>query len=140
MTDQMQPMTDQIERELVLPAPPEQVWEVITGPGWLADEVQFELVPGGEAQFSAHDWRKRGWVEEAVPPGAGGEDEGRLTFWWGADGDPASRVELTLEPESDGATRLRVIESRPLEILDVTGIPLPGAGGASYGPAMVAVA
>jgi uncharacterized protein YndB with AHSA1/START domain len=140
MTDQMQPMTDQIERELVLPAPPEQVWEVITGPGWLADDVQFELVPGGEAQFSSEGWHKRGWVEEAVPPGTDAEGEGRLTFWWAANGDPATRVELTLEPECDDATRLRVVESRPLEVLDVTGIPLTGAGGSSYGPAMVAVA
>jgi uncharacterized protein YndB with AHSA1/START domain len=140
MTDQMQPMTDQIERELVLPASPEQVWEVITGPGWLADEVQLELVPGGDAQFSSGGWRKQGWVEEAVPPGMDGEEEGRLTFWWGADGDPDTRVELSLEPECDGATRLRVVESRPLEVLDVTGIPLPGAGGSSYGPAMLALA
>ena len=26
-------MTDQIERELLLPAPPQQVWEVVTAPG-----------------------------------------------------------------------------------------------------------
>jgi uncharacterized protein YndB with AHSA1/START domain len=140
MTDQMQPMTDQIERELLLPAPPEQVWEVITGPGWLAEDVQFELVPGGEARFSSEDSRKRGWVEEAVPPGSDGEGEGRLTFWWAADSDCATRVALTLEPECDGATRLRVVESRPLEVLDVTGIPLPGGGGSNHGPAMVAVA
>ncbi len=133
-------MTDQIARELLLPAQPDQVWAVITGPGWLADEVELELVPGGEASFSSEGWTKTGWVEEVVPPGGDGEDEGLLTFWWGADGDPATRVELTLEPEGDGTTRLRVIESRPLEVLDVTGIPLPGAGGSNYGPAMVALA
>ena len=48
-------MPDQIERELLLPAPPEQVWEVITGPGWLADEVALELFPGGEARFAPSD-------------------------------------------------------------------------------------
>ncbi len=142
MTDQERPMTDRIERELLLPAPPEQVWEVITGPGWLADDVELQLVPGGEASFSSQESIRHGWVEEAVPPDADGDGdgEGHLTFWWGADGEPATRVELTLEPEGDGATRLRVIESRPLEVLDVIGIPLPGAGGSSYGPAMVALA
>ncbi len=44
-------MTDQIERELLLPAPPQQVWEVITAPGWLAGQVEWELSPGGDARF-----------------------------------------------------------------------------------------
>lgn len=61
----------------------------------------------------------------------------RLTFWWGSDGEPASRVQLTLEPTEHGTTRLRIIETRPLEILDLVGVPLPG-GGARYGPALVA--
>jgi len=122
-------MTDQIERELVLPAPPEQVWEVITGPGWLADDLRLDLVPGGDADFGD----RTGWVEESEAPE-------RLVFWWGEDGEPATRVELTLQPQGDDRTRLRVVESRPLEVLDVTGIPLPGSGGSSYGPAMVAVA
>jgi uncharacterized protein YndB with AHSA1/START domain len=121
-------MTDQIERELLLPASPEQLWEVVTGPGFLADEVDFELEPGGDALFDD----RTGWVEEAVEPE-------RLVFWWSTDDEPASRVELTLEPESDGYTRLRVVEARPLEVLDVTGIPLPG-GGAPRGPAMLALA
>ena len=64
----------------------------------------------------------------------------RLAFWWSADGEPASRVELTLEPATEGDTRLHVIEARPLEVLDVAGIPLPGGGGAPYGPSMVALA
>lgn len=124
-------MTDQIERELLLPAPPQRVWKVITGPGFLADEVEFELEPGGEARFGDEH---TGWVEECI-------EAERLAFWWSADGEPASRVELTLEPEADDHTRLRVVEARPLEVLDVTGIPLPGAGGgAQRGPAMLAVA
>jgi uncharacterized protein YndB with AHSA1/START domain len=129
-------MTDQIERELVLPAPPEQVWEVITGPGWLASQVELELFPGGDARFSDGEDERAGWVEEAVPPE--GADTGRLVFWWSADGEPASRVELTLDPDADGYTRLRVVEARPLEVLDVTGVPLPGGGGAQRGPAMLA--
>ena len=131
---------DQVERELLLPAPPEQVWDVITGPGWLAEDVQLDLVPGGDAQFGSGDGAKVGWVEEASPPDTDPDGAGRLIFWWGAEGEPATRVELTLEPEDEETTRLRVVESRPLEVLDVTGIPLSGADGSSHGPVMVALA
>lgn len=130
---------EQVERELVLPAAPKDVWRVITSPGWLAADVRLELVPGGEASFSCEEWSKQGWVEEAITPS---EDEpgGRLAFWWSAEGEPASRVELTLEPEGAWSTRLRVVEARPLEVLDVVGVPLPGAGGGSRGPAMLVAA
>jgi uncharacterized protein YndB with AHSA1/START domain len=141
MTDQESAMTDEIERELLLPAPPQQVWEVVTAPGFLAEEVELELFPGGDARFGDGDAERTGWVEEAVPPGA--DENARLSFWWSTDGEPASRVELTLEPEAeaDGCTRLRVLEARPLEVLDITGIPLPGTGGgAPHGPSMLALA
>jgi uncharacterized protein YndB with AHSA1/START domain len=138
MTDHESAMTDQIERELLLPAPPEQVWEVITGPGFLATQVELDLEPGGDARFVDGDNQRTGWVEEAVPPGA--DETARLAFWWSSGDEPASRVELTLEPDADGYTRLRVVEARPLEVLDVTGIPLPGSGGAQRGPAMLALA
>jgi uncharacterized protein YndB with AHSA1/START domain len=134
-------MIDQIERELRLPATPQEVWEVVTDSGWLADDVSLELVPGGEANFSSEDWSKSGWVEEAVPPDPGDDGSGRLIFWWSTDGEPATRVELTLEPEGEGATRLRVVEARPLDALDVFGIPLPRtSGGSGTGPAMLVAA
>jgi uncharacterized protein YndB with AHSA1/START domain len=133
-------MTDQIERELLLPAPPDEVWDVVTGSGWLAEDVQLELVPGGDARFRSGEAVKTGWVEDAVDPGSDAEGSGRLAFWWAADGDPATRVELTLEPEGAYATRLRVVEARPLDVLDVIGIPLPGSGGAARGPALLAAA
>ena len=132
-------MTDRIEREQLLPAPVSLLWELVTGPGWLADEVELELVPGGEARFSSQGCVKSGWVEEALAP-ASVDDGGTLVFWWAGDGEIATRVELTLEPAGHEATRLRVIESRPLEVLDVVGIPLPGSGEQSYGPAMLAAA
>lgn len=134
-------MVDQIERELVLPATPEEVWEIVTGAGWLADDVSLDLVPGGEANFTSEDWSKRGWVEEAVPPHDGDDGSGQLAFWWSSDGEPATRVELTLEPEGEAATRLRVIEARPLDVLDAVGIPLPRTSpGSTPGPAMLVAA
>lgn len=136
-------MTELIERELTLPAEPGTVWEAVTDPAWLstwlADAVELEPWPGGEARFIIDDATWTGWVEEVSPPVAGGDESGtgRFAFWWAADGEAASRVELELSPVREG-TRLRVLESRPLQILDLVGIPLPGQSGRRYGPALVA--
>jgi uncharacterized protein YndB with AHSA1/START domain len=124
-------MAFRIERELALDAALQDVWEAVIADGWLADEVRLDLRPGGDAYFHSEEEIKTGWVEEALAPS-------RLAFWWATDDQPASRVELTLQPDAAGGTRLRVVESRPLEVLDLVGIPLSGPGGASYGPALVA--
>src|ERR1700733_2300749 len=101
--------TDRIERELELPAPSDEVWEALTDPerlaGWLADEVSLDLRPGGDASFRDGERVRRGWVEEVSPPDGRGEEEdgsGRLAFWWADDDEPATRVELTLEPSPGG--------------------------------------
>ena len=133
-------MVDQIERELVLNAPPQEVWEVVTTSGWLAEEVELDLVPSGEATFRSGDSVKTGWVEEALGPDDEEPSRARLVFWWSENGNPATRVELTLEPEEGNATRVCVVEGRPLEILDLVGIPLPGSRGANHGPAMLVAA
>jgi uncharacterized protein YndB with AHSA1/START domain len=132
-------MVDRIERELLLPAPTEEVWEVVTGSGWLAEEVELELVPGGEAAFTSAGQTRIGWVEEALAPDGEDQPGGRLVFWWAQEGEAATRVELTLEPVDEG-TWIRVVEARPLDVLDVTGIPLPGGDGAAQGPMMVVAA
>lgn len=133
-------MTDRIERELELSAPSDEVWEAITDPRrlaeWLADEVGLDLRPGGEASFRDGEAVRRGWVEEVSPPD--GADGGRLAFWWGEDDGPASRVELTLEPIDGGGTVVRVVETRPLELVDAIGSPLFGSGSTAYGPEMLA--
>jgi uncharacterized protein YndB with AHSA1/START domain len=123
-------MTDRIERELWLPAPPDAVLEAVTSDGWLADHVRLDLRPGGDAQFESDDRVRRGWVEDVVAPE-------RLAFWWATGDEPASRVELKIE-ERDAGSRLHVVETRPLEVLDLVGVPLPGVGGATFGPALVA--
>lgn len=124
-------MADRIERIVSLPAPPEPVWEMVTADGWLADQVELDLRPGGDAHFRSQHSSKTGWIEEAMAPS-------RLAFWWALDDEPATRVELTLEREDNGGTQLRVVESRPLDVLDLVGTPLGRTGGASFGPALVA--
>ena len=123
-------MTDRIERELWLPATPDAVWDAVTSDGWLADRVRIDLRPGGDAHFDSGDRAATGWVEDVSIPE-------RLTFWWAVDDQPASRVELRIEERGRG-TRLRIVETRPLEVLDLVGVPLPRVGGATYGPALVA--
>jgi uncharacterized protein YndB with AHSA1/START domain len=56
---------------------------------------------------------RSGFVEEADEPH-------RLVFWWSAEDEDASRVELDLEEVEEG-TLVRVTESTPLEILTVRG-------------------
>ncbi len=123
-------MSERIERELWLEAPPEAVWEAVTSDGWLADRVSLDLRPGGEAEFESADRVRTGWIEDVSAPD-------RLSFWWSLDDEPATRVELRIEAR-DERTRLRIVETRPLEVLDLIGVPLPGAGGATFGPALVA--
>ena len=136
-------MTDLIERELYLPVAVEDVWRAITDPewlaGWLADEVQLELRPGGDARFVCGEQVRDGWIEEVSAPAESAQPGcGRLAFWWAAVDEPASRVELVATEVAEGETRLRVVESRPLEILDLVGVPLRGHGATRYGPALVA--
>jgi uncharacterized protein YndB with AHSA1/START domain len=125
-------MTDRVEREIEIAASPEDVWDAVTGDGWLAEEVDLDLHPGGGARFRSDGEAREGWVEEALAPS-------RLAFWWAPGDEPATRVELTIEPREDGCA-LRVVETRPLDVLDLVGLPLPGLGrqGRSFGPALVA--
>jgi uncharacterized protein YndB with AHSA1/START domain len=114
-------MNKAVERELLVPESPEEVWRSLAEPGWLGEDAHVELYPAGEV----HAGERSGFVEEADEPR-------RLVFWWSAPGEEASRVELDLE-EADEGTRVRVTESRPLEILTVRGrdlaVELDLAGG-----------
>ncbi len=131
-------MTDVITRELHLDLAPEQAWPAISEAErlreWLAEEVELELVPAGDAAFVVDGEPRTGWVEEVSPPA--GERPGRLVFWWQTGEEPASRVVLELVAEPQGS-RLIVSETRPLERLHLIGGPLADGGGASPGPALL---
>ena len=96
----------QIEREIVFPASPTEVWEALTEPErleeWFATEVELDAQPGGEGIFRWGDGdERRAVVREAAP-------EERLVLDWEDDG----QVVLELE-EVDGGTRVRVVERSP---------------------------
>jgi uncharacterized protein YndB with AHSA1/START domain len=133
-------MSDTIERQIELPATVQTVWQALTDPDclseWLADEVWLDLRPGGEARFISGDEVKNGWVEEVSPPGEDG-GSGRLAFWWAVDDEPASRVSFSVTSTEDGGSVVRIVETRPLAVLDLIGVPLPGHGGRTFGPALV---
>jgi uncharacterized protein YndB with AHSA1/START domain len=104
-----------IEREILIDAPAEVVWDVITEPEqireWFANEAEIELRVGGSGQFkfrpSGDTYQLR--VEAVDPPH-------RFAFRWVQPaGTPVGEhnsllVEFTLTRE-DRRTRLRVVES-----------------------------
>jgi uncharacterized protein YndB with AHSA1/START domain len=118
----------EIERELVVPEEPEQVWETLSEPEWLGEDASIDLRPNGDVR--AGD--RTGFVEEADAPR-------RLTFWWCTEGEESTRVELELLPDADG-TRVRVVESRALAVLDAVGpdFALPRTSGLPRTPEMLA--
>jgi uncharacterized protein YndB with AHSA1/START domain len=100
---------DTIEREIVVGGTPEEAWRAVVESDWLGEDACVDPRPGGEVEGGG----RRGFVEEADAPR-------RLTFWWRADDEDATRVEIDLEEQEDG-TLVRVTESRPLALLDLYG-------------------
>ena len=96
----------QIEREIVVPAPPDEVWEALTEPErleeWFATEVELDATPGGEGVFRWGDGEERRAVVREAEPGE------RLVLDWDDDGE----VVLELE-EVDGGTLVLVRETSP---------------------------
>lgn len=105
---------DRIEREIIISAPQDRVWAVLTQAehvaNWFGDSAEVDLRPGGKMVFG---WKEYGnhyaVVEQVEPPGF-------FSYRWGhgAEVEPApgnsTLVEFTLIP--DGArTRLRVVET-----------------------------
>jgi uncharacterized protein YndB with AHSA1/START domain len=106
---------DAIEREILIDAPVDVVWSVITEPEqirrWFADEAEIELRVGGVGQltFKSSGDSYQLQVEAVEPPR-------RFAFRWVQPAGAVVRqggsmlVEFTLHPEARG-TRLRVVES-----------------------------
>jgi uncharacterized protein YndB with AHSA1/START domain len=129
--------SEQARSEILVPASAEETWEALTDPErlreWLADDVtELDLRPGGDLGLELDDAQRRGFFEEVDEPR-------RLVFWWGEDGEESSRVQIDLEPDTEG-TRVRVLETRPLEVLDLPGIELDAGSGDASAPQLSASA
>jgi uncharacterized protein YndB with AHSA1/START domain len=106
--------TDRIEREIIINAPQDRVWAVLTEPdhvaGWFGDSAEVDLRPGGKMIFG---WKEHGnhhaRVERVEPPGFFSYRWARPTGIEPAPGN-STLVEFTLIPEGS-ATRLRVVET-----------------------------
>ena len=99
---------EQIERETVLPADPEEVWEALTDQDrleeWLGTEVELEPVEGGDLTVGDEDGERSGTVETVI-------ERERFTFTWARPGEGPSRVDFAIEAVPAG-TRLVVTETR----------------------------
>jgi uncharacterized protein YndB with AHSA1/START domain len=96
-----------VERETVIEASPDEVWEALTDEDrleeWLAPEVELDPVEGGEIAVRDGDDERTGTVESV-------EEEERLAFTWSRPGEGESFVEFTIEA-LPGGTRVRVVET-----------------------------
>lgn len=99
----------ELTREIMLPATPEEVWDSLEAPEWLGEAASIELQPDGEVRAG----ERQGFVERV-------EEARLLVFWWSLPEEDATRVELELEPAGE-FTWVRVVESRPLAMLDLRG-------------------
>lgn len=111
-------IADSIQREILIDAPPETVWRVVTEPEqiprWFADDAEIDPRPGGAGVLH---FRPEGSEPLTAPIRvATVEPPRRFAFRWGhPEGEeptPANSmlVEFTLIPEG-GRTRLRLVES-----------------------------
>jgi uncharacterized protein YndB with AHSA1/START domain len=96
----------EVERETLLEAEPERVWEALTDDellsDWFADRARIDPWEGGEVEFEFEDGERRGTVLRV-------EEERELEFSWSRDGHGESLVTFTIEPVECG-TRLVVVE------------------------------
>ena len=105
---------DRIEREIVIAAPLQRVWQVLTEAehisGWFGDATEIDLRPGGAIVFT---WSRYGShhavVERVEPPRFFSYRWARPAGEPAADGN-STLVEFTLSPDGAG-TRLRVVET-----------------------------
>lgn len=112
--------SEQIEREILLPASPAEVWKALTDGDqmseWFGADVEMEPAHGGRARFHFRDGSERGAVIETFEP------ERLLVLRWlpfeqDARGKttarPSTNVRFSLRPDDDG-TLLLVQESLPV--------------------------
>jgi uncharacterized protein YndB with AHSA1/START domain len=97
----------EVERKIVVPEAPDEVWEALTEPErleeWFAPEVELDAREGGEGVFRWGDADERRVVVREL------EEAERLVLDW----DDGGSVAIELEAVEDGGTLVRVVESTP---------------------------
>lgn len=100
----------EVTRELVLPAPPDEVWEELTDPQrleeWFATEVELDL-DEGKGHFRWENGEERHAVVEEVEEGR------RLAYTWSDEDGRETYVGFTIE-EVESGTRVVVTETAPV--------------------------
>jgi uncharacterized protein YndB with AHSA1/START domain len=96
-----------VEREPLVEATPEEVWEALTEEDrleeWLAPEVELDPVEGGQIAVRDGDEERTGTVETV-------EERERFAFTWSRPGEGESFVEFTIEA-LPGGSRVTVVET-----------------------------
>lgn len=99
--------TPWVERETLIEASPDEVWEALTDENrlreWLAPDVELDPYEGGEIAVRDGDDERTGTVETV-------EEGERFAFTWSRPGEGESFVEFTIEALPAG-TRVTVIET-----------------------------
>jgi uncharacterized protein YndB with AHSA1/START domain len=105
---------NRIEREIVIAAPRERVWAVLTQAEhvarWFGDHAEIDLRPGGKAAFGWTDYGRHEAIVERV------EAPEFFSYRWARKADTApgpgaaTLVEFTLS-EHESGTLLRVVET-----------------------------
>jgi uncharacterized protein YndB with AHSA1/START domain len=96
-----------VERETMVEATPEEVWEALTDEDrleeWLAPDVELDPYEGGEIAVRDGDDHRHGTVETV-------EEGERFAFTWSRPGEGESFVEFTIEA-LPGGSRVTVVET-----------------------------
>jgi uncharacterized protein YndB with AHSA1/START domain len=99
--------TPWVERETMVEASPEEVWEALTDEDrleeWLAPDVELDPVEGGEIAVRDGDDQRNGTVETL-------EENEKFAFTWSRPGEGESFVEFTIEG-LPGGSRVTVVET-----------------------------
>jgi uncharacterized protein YndB with AHSA1/START domain len=99
--------TPWVERDTLVEASPQEVWEALTEEDrleeWLAPDVELDPVEGGEIDVRDGGDRRTGTVETV-------EEGERLAFTWSRPGEGESFVEFTIEA-LPGGSRVTVVET-----------------------------
>jgi uncharacterized protein YndB with AHSA1/START domain len=96
-----------VERETLVEATPEEVWEALTDEDrleeWMAPEVELDPVEGGQIAVRDGDDHRIGTVETL-------EESEKFAFTWSRPGEGESFVEFTIEA-LPGGSRVTVVET-----------------------------